>query len=85
MNAHSHQLYSFLSDRMDKGIAEKLTMYIDSRIHQVMTEQTNHLATREDLANMKTELLNMKAELLKYFITLFITLIIAVAGILLKK
>jgi hypothetical protein len=85
MNITANQLYSFLSDRMDKDIAEKLTMYIDSKIHQAMTEKTNNFATREDLANLKIELVNMQKDMLRWFMTIFITLIIAAVGVVLKN
>jgi hypothetical protein len=85
MNITANQLYSFLSDRMDKDIAEKLTMYIDSKINQAMTEKTNNFATREDLAHLKIELVNMQKDMLRWFITIFITLIIAAVGVVLKN
>lgn len=75
-------LYDILVSKVGKTEAKALTNYIENKIEKEVESNTKHLATREDLADTKTDLL-------KWFIGLFITLFIMILGlyatILLKK
>lgn len=78
MNISITQLYALLTEKLDKDVAEHLTRYIDHKINQTMTDKTNHLASKEDLANTKSDIL-------KWFIGLYIPLALLLAGLYFKN
>jgi len=73
MNITVTQLYALLSEKIDKDTAENLTAYIEAKI-----DKTAHLASKEDLANTKTDMI-------KWFVGLFMALALMVIGLYFKK
>lgn len=78
MNITITQLYSLLSEKLDKETAESLTAYIETKIDKTIVDKTAHLASKEDLANTKIDMI-------KWFVGLFITLALMVIGLYFKK
>lgn len=85
------QLYSFLSDKLDRETAENLTAYIEAKIEKTFVDKTGHLATKEDIADLKEDIANLKVDmendktdLLKWTVGLFITLALMVIGLYFK-
>lgn len=78
MNISITQLYSLLSEKLDKDTAENLTAYIEAKIDKTVVDKTNHLASKEDLANTKIDMI-------KWFVGLFITLALMIIGLYFKK
>ena len=77
MNITITQLYSLLSDKVGKETAENLTSYIESKIETIVVDKTQHLASKVDLANTKTDMI-------KWFVGLFLTLALMIIGLYLK-
>lgn len=78
MNISITQLYSLLSDKLDKDTAENLTSYIEAKVDKTAVNKTSHLASKDDLANTKIDMI-------KWFVGLFITLALMVIGLYFKK
>ncbi len=78
MNISITQLYSLLSEKLDKDTAESLTAYIEAKIDKTVVDKTTHLASKEDLANAKTDMI-------KWFVGLFIALALMIIGLYFKS
>lgn len=78
MNISITQLYSLLSEKLDKDTAENLTAYIEAKIDKTVVDKTAHLASKEDLANAKTDMI-------KWFVGLFFALELMVIGLYFKN
>lgn len=77
MNISITQLYALLTEKLDKETAESLTTYIEARIDKTVVDKTAHLASKEDVANAKTDMI-------KWFVGLFIALALMVIGLYFK-
>ena len=77
MNISVTQLYSLLSEKLDKETAESLTSYIEAKIDKSVVDKTTHLASKEDLANTKTDMI-------KWFVSLFMALALMIIGLYFK-
>jgi len=77
MNISSAQLYAVLSEKIDKKVAESITSYIDQQIDHTMTNKTAHLASKDDLANTKHDII-------KWFIAIFIGVALMIIGLYFK-
>lgn len=71
------QLYERLSQSLNRSAASQLTEYIDLKVDQKVQDKIAHLASREDLAQTK-------AEMIKWFVGLFIVLALMLAGLYFK-
>ncbi|MEH0007097.1 MAG: hypothetical protein V6Z82_00030 [Flavobacteriales bacterium] len=71
------QLYRLLSDKVGKENAENLTDYIERKVKDEVKNETRHLATKADLANVKTEMI-------KWHVGLFILLSLMIMGLYVK-
>ncbi len=77
MNITITQLYTLLSEKVGKETAESLTSYIEAKIEKDVVDKTQHLASKVDLANAKTDMI-------KWFVGLFLTLALMIIGLYLK-
>ena len=77
MRVSISQLYRLLSDKVGKETAENLTQYIKRKVKDEVKNETRHLATKEDLANVKMEMI-------KWYVGLFILLSLMIMGLYLK-
>ncbi|RYE35631.1 MAG: hypothetical protein EOP42_06285 [Sphingobacteriaceae bacterium] len=78
MNVSITQLYALLSEKLDKDTAESLTAYIETKIDKTIVDKTAHLASKEDVANSKTDMI-------KWFVSLFMALSLIIIGLYFKK
>jgi hypothetical protein len=51
------KLYDLLIPKLGKEAAEDLTTFIENKISNELESNTRNLATKEDLANVKTEVI----------------------------
>ena len=72
------ELYSLLTEKVGKETAESLTTFIESKIEKEVIHNTRHLASKEDLANTKTDMI-------KWFVGLFMIIAVMIFGLYLKK
>lgn len=75
------QLYSLLTEKLDKETAQNLTSYIESKIEKEVDHSTRHLASKEDLVKGLAE---TKTDMLKWFVGLFFALALMVIGLYFK-
>ena len=74
----STKLYQLLSEKTDKETAETLTSYIETKVKTEVKDKTSNLATKEDLARVKTDMI-------KWYVALFVMLTLMIAGLYIKK
>jgi hypothetical protein len=69
-------LYDLLAMKLGKETAENLTNFIENKINQELENKTHIFATKEDLANTKSELL-------KWMFIFWVTQLSAMIGLIL--
>lgn len=57
MTITTTRLYDLLSTKVGKDTAETLTTYIEEKIKEEFIDNSKILATKEDVANTKTEII----------------------------
>jgi predicted nucleic acid-binding protein len=72
------QLYKILRERLGEGEAEALVTFVDSKIKDANEQNVRMLATKEDLANTKTDMI-------KWFFAFFMALALMIIGLYFKK
>lgn len=72
------KLYDLLAAKLDREIAENLTNFIDSKIKEELEAKKQSLATKEDLAVAKVDLI-------KWMVALWITNTIMIIGLYFRK
>ena len=82
------RLYQLLVEKTDKETAETLTTYIDGKINKDIENKVTSLATKEDIANLRSEtkedLSKIKVEMIRWYVALFVMLTLMIAGLYLK-
>lgn len=71
------QLYKALKKKLGEREAEELVSFVRSTIDEKLEEQIPRLATKEDLANSKIDII-------KWFVAFFITLALMIVGLYFK-
>lgn len=77
MNITITQLYQSLSKKVGNETAEELTSFITQDISEKIEQKTSSLATKEDLANAKVDMI-------KWYVGLFIVLALMIIGLYFK-
>ncbi len=72
------QLYQILKEKLGEKEAEALVTFVDAKIKDANEQSAKVLATKEDLANAKTEMI-------KWFFAFFMALAILIIGLYFKK
>ena len=72
------KLYDLLTSKLGKETAENLSTFIAEKIKDEVENKTQRLATKEDLANTKVDLI-------KWIFALWVTLALMIIGLYLKK
>ena len=82
------RLYQLLVEKTDKETAETLTTYIDGKINKDIENKVTSLATKEDIANLRSEtkedLSKIKVEMIRWYVALFVMLTLMIAGLYIK-
>lgn len=60
------QLYEVLSVHLGTGKAKAITEYIESKVEKQLNDKTNLFATKENIANLKTEIANSKVDIVRW-------------------
>ena len=79
------RLYQLLVEKTDKETAETLTTYIDGKINKDIENKITSLATKEDIANVRTEIAKAKTEMIRWYVALFVMLTLMIAGLYIKN
>ena len=72
------KLYDLLSSKLGRDTAEDLTTFIAEKIKEEVENKTQRLATKQDLANAKVDLI-------KWIFALWVTLALMIVGLYLRK
>ena len=82
------RLYQLLVEKTDKETAETLATYIDGKINKDIENKVTSLATKEDIANLRSEtkedLSKIKVEMIRWYVALFVMLTLMIAGLYIK-
>ena len=81
------KLYQLLSLKVGKETAENLTSYIEEKVNEEFNNKVQIFATKEDLANTKTDIIkdlaNSKTDIIKWMFVFWISQVCATFGFLL--
>ena len=81
------RLYDLVSIKLGKETAENLTTFIEEKIKCEVDTKVSNLATKEDVANCKMEVIkdngNSKAELMKWMFVFWAGQMIAIFSLIL--
>ena len=72
------QLFQILKEKPGEKEAEALVTFVDAKIKDANEQNIKILATKEDLAHAKTDML-------KWFFAFFVTLALMIIGLYFKK
>ena len=62
MTVTTPQLFQILKEKLGEHQAETLVNYVDTRVHNEFEEYKEHLATKEDIALLKSDIASFKGE-----------------------
>ena len=72
------KLYDILSDKLGKESAENLTTFIENKIKEELGNKSQILATKEDLAHAKVDLI-------KWMFAFWVTIVLMFIGLYIKN
>jgi len=83
------KLYDLLSAKVGKELAENLTTFIEDKIKDEVENKSQTLVTREDLARevsrLDLRISESKVDLIKWMFAFWVTLVLMLIGIYIKK
>ena len=93
MTTGSMQLFQVLKARLGEREAEAVVNYVDTTLKennkQMQDTNLNTLTTKEDLANLrgelKTNIAEVKSDVIRWTFAFFVTTMLAILGLYLKK
>ena len=62
------QLYEILASKLGKEEAKVLVEFVESKTEKKLDEKVSIFATKEDIANLKTEIANAKVDIVRWVI-----------------
>jgi hypothetical protein len=62
------QLYEILASKLGKEEAKVLVEFVESKTEKKLDEKVSLFATKEDIANLKTEIANAKVDIVRWVI-----------------
>lgn len=68
------ELFEALSEQLGKDKAKTLVKYVESKVDKRLDENTRLFATKEDIANLKTEIANSKVDIVRWVVATSIAL-----------
>jgi hypothetical protein len=81
MGLYDLQVYELLRAKLGEKEAKELATRISGKPHRAPPEQQHYLATKEDIAMLKEDIVNARIEVLRWIIVLWITVILALLGL----
>ena len=79
------QLFQILKQKLGDKEAEALVTFVDAKIKDANEQNLKVLATKEDIANLRTEIATSKNDMIKWFFTIFMALAVMIIGLYFKK
>lgn len=68
------ELYEALSQQIGAEKAKTLIKYVESKVDKRLEENTRLFATKEDIANLKSEIANAKVDIIRWVVATGIAL-----------
>ena len=89
MTTESIQFFQVLKTRLGEREAEAIVDYVDNSLKENDRQMQEILATKEDLANLRgelrTEIAEVKSDIIRWTFAFFVTLMLAILGLYLRK
>jgi hypothetical protein len=79
------QLFQILKQKLGEQEAEALVTFVDAKLKEANEQNLKVVATKEDIAILRTEIAASKTDTIKWLVTLFITLALMIIGLYFKK
>jgi hypothetical protein len=68
MTVSDIQLYEILASKLGKEEAKVLVEFVESKTEKKLDEKVSTFATKEDIANLKSEIANAKVDIVRWVI-----------------
>ncbi len=81
----SIQLYEILRQKLGNHEAEALVGFVDTKIEEADDRNLKNLATKEDVKNVELKISEAKTETIRWVFALFISLMLAIIGLYIRK
>ena len=78
------ELYNLLRAKLGEKEAQAVTSYIDTTVADKFIAEKQYLATKEDIAIVRKEIVDAKNDTLKWTFGFFITLVLMILGLYFK-
>ena len=78
------QLFQILKQKLGEKEAEALVTFVDAKIKESNEQSLKVVASKEDIANLKTDIANSKVETLRWTFGFFIAIMLAITGLYFK-
>jgi hypothetical protein len=89
MTTGSIRFFQVLKTRLGEREAEAIVDYVDNSLKENNRQMQEILATKEDLANLRgelrTEIAEVKSDIIRWTFAFFVTLMLAILGLYLRK
>jgi len=72
------QMYEIISEKLGKEAAESLTSFLEQKVDEKLQQKITVLATKVDLAEVKVDLI-------KWTVAMWVTTILLIIGLYIKK
>ena len=78
------QLFQILKQKIGEKEAEALVAFVDSKLKESNESNLKILATKEDIANLRSEIKESKIDVIKWVFAFFVTMMLAIIGLYFK-
>ena len=84
LNMTDIQLFQILKQKLGDKEAEALVQFVDNKLKESNEQNLKILSTKEDIANVRTEIANAKVETIRWTFGFFVALMLAIIGLYFK-
>ena len=84
LNMTDIQLFQILKQKLGEKEAEALVQFVDDKLKESNEQNLKILSTKEDIANVRTEIANAKVETIRWTFGFFVALMLAIVGLYFK-
>jgi hypothetical protein len=79
------QLFQIIKQKLGEKEAEALVQFVDAKLKESNEQNLKVLSTKEDIANLRTEIATAKVETLRWTFSFFVALMLAIIGLYFKN
>ena len=78
------KLYELLKARIGEKEAEAFVEILETRVEKKFEESKDTIATKEDIARLEIKIADTKTDMIKWFVALFVALMLMIVGLYFK-